>query len=105
FPLTEDIERLAIEHKNAAWPVAAGISEGANVNRFRTAVNCVRARVISARENFLRLDDFDDLWLPWVGLRIDDVNPRRADTRYNQVPPFNVRMRRIRTQCRTARIP
>src|SRR4029077_3614198 len=65
FPLTEDIERLAIEHKNAAWPVAAGISERANVNCFRTAVNCVRARVISARENFLRLDDFNDLWLPW----------------------------------------
>jgi hypothetical protein len=26
FPLAEDIERLAIEHENAAWPVAVGIS-------------------------------------------------------------------------------
>ena len=74
FPLTKDIERLAIEHKNAAWPVAVGISERANVNRFRTAVNRVRTRIVGARENFLRLDDFDDLWFPRVGLRIDDVN-------------------------------
>ena len=32
FPLAEDFERLAIEHENAAWAVAVGISERANVN-------------------------------------------------------------------------
>src|SRR5262245_48544462 len=105
FPLTEHIERLAIEHENAAWPVAAGISERANVNRFRTAMNRVRARVIGTRENFLRLDDFDDLWFPWIGLRVDDVNPRRSKTRYNQIPSFDMRMRRVRTERRTARVP
>src|SRR6266403_1761861 len=76
FPLTEDFERLAIEHENAAGPVAVGISDRANVNGFRPAVNSVRARIIRARENFLRLDDFDDLWFSRVGLRIHDVNPR-----------------------------
>ena len=105
FPLTEDFERLAIEHENAAWPLAFGISERANVNGFRPAVNRVRARIIGARENFLRFDDFDDLWFPRIGLRIDDVNARGADPRHNQVTPLDVRMRRVRTQRRTARIP
>ena len=68
-------------------------------------MNRVRARIIGARKNFLRLDDFDDLWFPRVGLRIDDVNPRGADAWHNQVTPFDVRMRRVRTQRRTARIP
>ena len=86
-------------------PVAVGISERANVNRFRPAVNRVRARIIRARKNFLRFDHFDDLWFPRVGLRIDDVNTRGTDTRHNQVTPFDVRMRRVRTERRTARVP
>src|SRR6476619_3260002 len=102
FPLTEDFERLAIEHENAAWPVAIGISEGANVYGFRTAMNRVRPRIIRTRKNFLRLDDFDDLWFPRVGLRIDNVNTRRADTWPDEITPFDVRMRRIRTQRRAA---
>src|SRR6188474_2256808 len=93
FPLTENIERLAIQHENAAWPVAIGISERANVNRFRTAVNRVRTRIVGARENFLRLDNFDYLWFPRIGLHIDDVNTRRANTGHHQVTPFYMRMR------------
>ena len=65
----------------------------------------MRTRIIRARENFLRFDDFNDLRFPRVGLRIDDVNPGRPDPRHNQVTPFDVRMRRVRTQRRTARIP
>src|SRR4030095_10112582 len=98
FPLTEDFERLAIEHENAARALAVGVSERANVNGFRPAVNRVRTRIIRARKNFLRLDDFDDLWFPRVGVRIDDVNTRRADTWHDQVTPFDVRMRRIRAE-------
>ena len=86
-------------------PVAVGISERANVNRFRPAVNRVRTRIIGARKNFLRLDHFDDLWFPRIGLRIDDVNPRGPESRHNQVTPFDVRMRRVRAQRRTARVP
>src|SRR5215510_4973465 len=105
FPLTEHFKRFAIEHEDAARAVAVGISERANVNRFRTAVNRVWARIIRARENFLRLDDFDDLWFPRVGLRIDDVNPRRPQPGDNQVAPFDMGMLRVRTQRRTARVP
>src|SRR6266403_4706908 len=83
FPLTEDFERLTIEHENAAGALAVGISERANVNGFRPAVNRVRTRIIRARENFLRLDHFDDLWFSRVGLRIDDVNPGGPDPRHD----------------------
>ena len=79
-------------------PVAVGISERANVNGLRTAVNRMRTRIIGARKNFLRLDDFDDLWFPRIGFCIDDVNTRRADTWHDQVTTFDVRMRRIRTE-------
>src|SRR6478752_9911436 len=105
FPLTEDFERLAIEHENAAGALAVGISERANVNGFRPAVNGVRTRIIRACKNLLRFDYFDDLRFSWIGLRIDDVNPRRADTRHDQITTLDVRMRRVRTQRRTARIP
>src|SRR5258708_932000 len=105
FPLTEDFERLAIKHENAARALAFGISERANVNGFRPAVNRVRARIIRARKNFLRLYHFDDLRISRVGLRIDDVNTRGADTRHDQVTPFDVRMRRIRAERRTTRVP
>src|SRR5262249_24632389 len=76
FPLTENLERLAIKHEDAAGALAVGISERTDVNRFRPTVNGMRTRIVGARENFLWLDDFDDLWFPRVGLRIDDMNPR-----------------------------
>src|SRR4029077_2840723 len=91
FPLAEDFERLAIEHENAAWPLTVGISQRANVNGFRPAVNRVRTRIIGACKNFLRLDDFDDLRFPRVGLRIDDVNTRGSLSRHNQAPRYDCR--------------
>src|ERR1044071_1272995 len=105
FPLAEDIKRFAIEHENAARAVAARISERAHVNGFRPTVNRVRTRIVSACKNFLRFDHFDDLWFSRVGLRIHDVNPRRPKARYNQVTAFDVWMRRVRTQRRTASVP
>ena len=76
FPLAKHFERFAIEHENAAGPLAFRISERANVNGFRSAMNRMRTRIIRARKDFLRLDNFDNLWLPRVGLRIHDVNTR-----------------------------
>src|ERR1044071_5156253 len=89
FPLPEDFKRFAIEHENTAGTIAVGISKRANVNGFRTAMNWVRARIIGARENFFRLDDFYYLWFSRVRLRIDDVNPRGSETWYNQITSFD----------------
>src|SRR6186997_1895335 len=56
LPLTQDLERLTIQHENAPWAIAIGRSNRANVNTFRSTVNRVWTRIISARKNFLGLD-------------------------------------------------
>ena len=83
FPLTKNLERFAVEHENAAWPIAIGRSERTYINAFWPTVNSVRTRIVSARENFLRFDHFDDLWFSRIRLRVDDVNPRRPQPRHN----------------------
>src|SRR4030095_2240493 len=68
LPLTQDFERLTIEHENAPRAVAIGCSKGANVNAFRPTMNRVRTRIISACKNFFSLDHFHDLWFSRLGL-------------------------------------
>src|SRR5438552_17308235 len=51
FPLAQNVECFAIEHENAARAVAIGRPERTHVNAFRSAVNRVRARLISACES------------------------------------------------------
>src|SRR5262249_27832338 len=105
FPLTENFERLAVEHEDTARAIAVRRAERAHVNTFRPAVNCMRTRIIRARENFFWLDDFHDFRFSRVGLRVDYMNPRGAEPRYNQVTAFDVRMWRIRAKGRAARVP
>src|SRR5205809_8082187 len=67
FPLAQNVERFAIEHENAARAVAIGCAERADVNAFWTTVNRMRTRIISARENFFRLDHFAELGFSPIG--------------------------------------
>src|SRR5438034_3671546 len=105
LPLAQDLERLAIEHENTSRPVAIGSSKRADINTFRSTVNRVRTRIISTCKNFFRFDYFDDLRFSRIGLRVDNVNARRAQSRHDKVTAFNVRMRRIRAERRAARVP
>src|SRR5438034_273516 len=105
LPLTQDFERLTIEHENTAGTVAIGGSEGANVNAFRSAVNRMRTRIVSVSKNFFRLDHLDDLWFSRIGLDVDDVNARRANSRHNKVTALDVGVGRIRAKRRTASVP
>src|SRR5262245_23172652 len=105
LPLTQNVERFAVEHENAAGAVAIRRAERADVNTFRPAVNCVRTRIIGSRKDFLRLDDFHDLRLSRIRLSVDDVNTRGADPGHNEIAPFHVRMRRVRAERGTARVP
>ena len=105
LPLTQNVERLTIEHENTSWAVAIGRPESADVNAFRPTMNGVRTRIIRARKNFFRLDHFDHLRFSRIGLRVDNVNARRAQPRHNQVTTLDVRMRGVRAKGRTARIP
>src|SRR5436190_7716951 len=105
LPLTQDFERLTIEHENSARPVAIGGSKGTHVNPFRSTVNRVRTRIISAGKNFFRLDHFHDLRFSRIGLDVDDVNARRANSRHNKVTTLDVGVGRIGAKRRTARVP
>ena len=105
LPLAQDIECFAIEHENTPWAVTIGCSKCADVNAFRSTVNRVRTRIISTCKNFFRFDYFDDLRFSRIGLRVDNVNARRAQSRHDKVTAFNVRMRRIRAERRAARVP
>src|SRR6266536_5143887 len=60
---------------------------------------------MGAGEDFFRLNDLRNLRLTWIGFSVEDVNARRAEARYDQITPLDVRMRRIRAQCRTTGIP
>ena len=93
LPLAQNLERLTVEHENAAWPIAIRRTQRANINPFRSTVDRVKTGIISTRKNFLRLDHFDDLGFSRLGLYVDDVNTRRADPGHNQVASFNVRVR------------
>src|SRR6185436_271062 len=105
FPLAQDVERLAIQHENSTGTIAVGSSERADVNALGTAMNRVRARVIRPAENFLRLDYFDHFRVPRIGLGIQNMNPRRAQPRHNQVTALDMRMGSVGTEGRTAGVP
>src|SRR5438477_8358084 len=105
LPLTQNVERFAIEHENAARAIAIGRAERANVNAFWSTVNRMRTRIVSPGKDFVRLNHFDYLGFSWIRLCINDVNARRAQARHNQVTAFDVWMRRIRAKRRTACIP
>src|SRR5436190_13954434 len=105
LPLTQDFERLTIEHENSARPVAIGGSKGTHVNPFRSTVNRMRTRIVSAGKNFFRLDHFHDLRCSRIGLDVDDVNARRANSRHNKVTALDMGVGRIGAKRRTASVP
>src|SRR5881397_3488 len=74
FPLTQDLERFAIEQENTARAVAIRRAEGANVNTFRSTMNGVRTRVIRACKKFLRFEHLNDLCFSRVRFRVDNVD-------------------------------
>ena len=70
-----------------------------------TAVRSVRAAVAGLLLHFFRLDDLHELGIARVGLGVENVNAGRAHARHHQVTSLHVRMRRVRAQTGTARVP
>src|SRR5215813_5805974 len=87
LPLTQNVERFAVEHENAARPVAIRGAQRAHVNGFRSTVNRVRTGIVGARKYFLRLDHLHDLRFSRIGFGVNDVNTRGADPWHNEVTP------------------
>src|SRR4051794_38091949 len=105
FPRTLQLECVRIHQENAAGAVSASGSECASVNAIWSAMNCVRRGVSSLPDELFGLDHLHNLRLPRVRLRIEDVDPRGSDSRYDQVAALHMRMRGLRTKARAACVP
>src|SRR4029077_3596996 len=71
---------------------------GATMNRVWRCVACLF-------NELFRLDHFHDLGVLRVRFRVEDVNPRRSDARYDQVTTFHVRVRVLGAEARAACVP
>ena len=91
LPLAEHLEVLAVHQEDAGralGAVGAAPARGADVDAFRAAVHGVRTRVPGLAQHLFGLDHFGDGGPGRIGLRIDDVDARRADARHDQVAPL-----------------
>jgi hypothetical protein len=99
------VECFWIEEECASRSVAVRRAQRGHENSIGPAMHSVRRCISRALKERLRLDDFHDLRLSRIGLRIENVDPRRVDPRHDQEASLHVRMRRVRTEARTARVP
>src|ERR1700724_994692 len=90
FPPTEHIEALVVEQENPARPVAVGSAECTYINRVWPAMNRMRTTVASLRRDLLGFDDAHDARIARVRFGVDDVDPRGAQARHDQVAPLDV---------------
>ena len=105
LPLALQLERLRIHQEDAARTVAGRRPERAPIHAVGTAMDRVGGGVAGLPDELLGLDHLHDLRLLRVGLRIEDVDPRRPDAGDDQVAPLHVRVRRLRAQARAAGVP
>src|SRR5579862_3936515 len=106
LPFAEDLEALAIEDENARHAIGAvlaGAAERAPVDAFGAAVNGVWTRIAGPAHDLVRFDDLDDARAPWIGLRIDHVQPRRAYAGNDQIATLEERVSGHRRERRRAR--
>ena len=68
-------------------------------------MNRVGRGIAGLLDELFGLDHLHDLRVLGVRFRIEDVDPRRTDAGHDQVATLHVRMRRLRTKTRAARIP
>src|SRR4029453_4074570 len=108
LPTPEDIECLAIHDEYAGrsiGAVLAAAAERADVDAFRPAVNCVRARVAGLFEYLLGFDDFMNLRLGRIRFRIDDINAGGTHPGEDEIAAFEESVPCERRQSRRAGVP
>src|SRR6476660_751930 len=91
FPFSEDIKAEVIQQEDAARAISAGRAKGADVDTIRAAMHGMRALIAGACKHLLRLDDLYDGRIARVGLDIQHVDARRADTRHDKITAFDMR--------------
>ena len=105
FPTAAHLERFRIHDEDAAGTPAFGRPQRVDVDAVRTAVHRVRPRVAGALDDGLRLDHLRDFRVARIGLGVHNVHARGAKAGHHQVAALHVRVRRVRAQARTARVP
>jgi hypothetical protein len=105
FPLSQNFEAAGIQNENAARSIAIGRTERADEDAGWTAVDGVWPTLSRASRNYFRFDDFDDFRFAGIRFRVNDVNPRRTDTRRDQVTPFRMSVRRVGAETCAAGVP
>src|SRR5215210_3738088 len=105
LPGSQGVEALVVHDEDAPRAAAIGSAQRTHVEALRTAVDGVGTAVARAVVQLLWLYHLDDARPSRVGLGVDDVDARRADAGYDQVPPLDVRVRSVGAQRRTARVP
>jgi hypothetical protein len=105
LPRAADLEGLRVHDEDAAGPVAVGRAERVEVDAVGAAVRRVQARVARLLRDLLRLDHLHQPRRAGIGLGVQDVDARRAQPRHHEVAPLHVRVRRVGTEARAARVP
>jgi hypothetical protein len=98
FPASKRLERLVIHHEDAAWCLAILVAERRDVDAAGAAMDGVRSRIAGLLGDLFRLDRLDQRRLARVGLGIEDVDTRGAQSRHHQIAPLHVRMGRVGAQ-------
>src|SRR6267142_263310 len=98
FPWPLKLKRIRVHQENAARAVSAGRAQRAAIDAIGAAMNGVRRCVAGFFDELFRLNHLHDLRLPRGLLRVQDMNPGRADTRHDQVAALHVRMWSLRTE-------
>src|ERR1700759_1438954 len=105
FPGALQFEGVSIHQKNATGAISAGRTECAAIDAIWSTVNGMRCAVAGLAGELFGLDHLHDFGLSGIRLGVQDVNSRRSDARYDQVPALHVWMRSLRAEASTARVP
>ena len=105
LPFSENVEGEMIEQENSSWTIARRRSERAHIDSLRSAMHGVGSRISRPGDHLFRLDRSHDCRLARIGLGINYVKPRRTNPGHDKVAPFDMRMRRVGAERRTAGVP
>src|SRR5262249_54383489 len=97
LPLSEDVETLVVEQEDAARSAAAARAHGGCVNGVGPTMKTGGAAGGGGAGQLPGFDHFDDLGRTRLGLGVENVDARGAQTGHQQVAALNVWMRRVGT--------
>src|SRR6266540_4138938 len=105
LPAAERLETLLIHDEHAARCFAVFVSQRCDIDAPGSAVDGVRAGIAGLFGKLRRLDHLHDFRRTRIGLGVENVDARRAQTGHDEITSLHMGMWRVRTQARRARVP